>query len=549
MRPEQAFHRISSLTISLVLAVSMLPSSASAANDSVARLIQTWTQNPGQIPGGWQVHAQKTSAKFYAARSYREAWTSGGRLTPQAQRFVGWLEQLHQFGIDASDYHLRTLRELSRTSGSLSPEKQARADLLWTDAWLLVASHLYSGRINPETIDPEWFSNRRDRDFAVALENALASGDAIVTLDALHPPQAAYARLVKALAEYRNIASRGGWASVNASGKLELGMQDAAIPALRARLRATGEFGSIGPDQDTEFDATLREAVIRFQKRMGLETDGVVGSATLQALNVPVETRIHQLMLNLERWRWFPQSLGERHVLVNIAGFDLVVREHEIPVLEMDVIVGRNYRRTPVFSGNISYMVFNPTWTVPYNLAVQDKLPALVKDPGLLKRENFVVLNPSTGVPVPTDGIKWSQFSRKHFPYTLRQNPGPNNALGQVKFMFPNSHNVYLHDTPNHKLFSSAKRSFSSGCIRLSQPLKLAETLLSFDGKLASTNIRQILETGRETTVKMSTSVPVHLTYWTAWADPDGTIQFREDIYGRDARLWAALERNANQTR
>lgn len=548
MKIEMLKHR-AEVGIALCMLLATLPGIAIGAESRPPASIQQLLEASSGAAGAVPVLASGTTKRFYQARRFAPAWTEGTKLAPQASAFLAWLERLHHYGIDAGGYHLADLRAFSRPAGALSPDALLRADVLFTDAWLLVASHLYAGRINPNTIDPEWFSNRRDQDFAVALQSALDADTIISTLDTLHPPQQAYTRLVKALADYREIANRGGWPRIDLATKLEPGSRDAAVPGIRKRLQASGELALSAVTDPEHFDDELRSAVMRFQSRHGLEQDGVVGPQTAEAMNVPVEQRIQQLILNLERWRWFPQSLGIRHVLVNIAGFDLYVMEHGQRVLDMDVIVGRPYRRTPVFSGQISYLVFNPTWTVPDRLAVQDKLPLLKKDAGYLKKENFVLLPRGSNTPVNAEGIDWSRFSQKNFPYVLRQNPGPNNALGRVKFMFPNQHNVYLHDTPNHELFSKTQRAFSSGCIRLSSPLQLAELLLSMNPGAGKVDIAAVLATGKETPKRFEQPIPVHLTYWTAWAEPDGGIQFRPDLYGRDARLWTALNQNTKTNR
>lgn len=290
------------------------------------------------------------------------------------------------------------------------------------------------------------------------------------------------------------------------------------------------------------FSVALENSVKQFQRRHGLEADGVVGSVTLAALNVPVEIRIQQLEWNLERWRWLPADLGERYLLVNVAGFYMQAVEGDHVVLEMDVIVGRPYRRTPVFSDRMTYLVLSPYWHVPHSLAVQDKLPAIKKDANYLSRGGYTVLQGwgSDERVIDPQTIDWSALSRQNFPYRLRQDPGPNHALGMVKFMFPNRFNVYLHDSPQRELFSRAERSYSSGCIRLSRPLDLVSYLLRDQPAWTPATIERAARQKNEQTVQLRQAIPIHLQYWTAWSVGE-EIHFRRDIYERDQRLAVAL--------
>ena len=286
----------------------------------------------------------------------------------------------------------------------------------------------------------------------------------------------------------------------------------------------------------------MSEAVRRFQLRHGLEVDGAVDSATLAALNVPVAARVEQIRINLERWRWLPQDLGRRHILVNIPAFELVVVEDAKPVLDMRVVVGREYRRTPVFTGRMTYLVLNPYWHVPRSIAVIDKLPVLQKNVGYLAEQRMRVFRESGGgrEEVAPATVDWGSLSRTSFPFQLRQDPGPLNALGQVKFMFPNQFNVYLHDTPSRELFAPAARSFSSGCIRLEHPMQLAIDLLRGTSWTPDA-IQRALEDRQDLAITLPEAVPVYLQYWTAWSGED-LIHLRPDIYDRDRLLSAALE-------
>jgi murein L,D-transpeptidase YcbB/YkuD len=275
-----------------------------------------------------------------------------------------------------------------------------------------------------------------------------------------------------------------------------------------------------------------------------------VGASTLAAMNVPVESRINQIELNLERWRWIPRNLGSRYLLVNIADYSLAVVENQTVVLDMRVVVGKAYRRTPVFSEKMKYLVLNPFWNVPVKIAVEDKLPIIRKNPLYLTQQHIKVFeNWSEAAPeINPVVVDWHRLNSNYFPYRLRQDPGPLNALGRIKFMFPNKFAVYLHDTPQRGLFKKASRDFSSGCIRIEKPLELAKYLLRNDPQWPEQKITGTIESGVTTVVRIKDPIPVHLLYWTAWATETGTVHFGNDIYDRDPPLSRALKAKLKDT-
>jgi murein L,D-transpeptidase YcbB/YkuD len=324
---------------------------------------------------------------------------------------------------------------------------------------------------------------------------------------------------------------------------MELGDKGERVILLGARLAAEG-YELHGSTADAgRFDQPLDRAVRLFQERHGLEVDGIVGRNTLAELNVSAADRASQIMVNMERWRWLPRELGERHLVVNIANFEMQVFEAGDRVMQMRAIVGRRYRRTPVFSDVMTYLVINPYWNVPNSIAVKDKLPILKQDPGYLRQNNIRVLAGwgAEAEEIDGDSIAWEDFSEEDFPYRLRQDPGPANALGRIKFMFPNKFNVYLHDTPARELFNQTVRTFSSGCIRIEQPLELAEYLLRADPAWSRPAILAAIDRGVEQTVRLPEPIRVYLLYCTAWVDVDGSVQFRRDIYERDEAVARAL--------
>jgi len=342
---------------------------------------------------------------------------------------------------------------------------------------------------------------------------------------------------------YREIAAKGGWPMVPHGSKMQKGDRSERILALSGRLIATGDLDRRFRNSEGLFDDALEQAVRRFQQRHGLEVDGVVGLSTLAALNVPVEERIRQIELNMERWRWLPRDFGQRYILVNIANFELDVVEDGKPLMIMHIVVGRPYRRTPVFSDKITYLVLSPYWHVPKNIAIQDMLSLIRNDTNYLAKHNIKVfqgLGTDTRE-IDAKTIDWSKVTAENFNYRFRQGPGPMNALGRVKFMFPNKFNVYLHDTPSRELFAKTERAFSSGCIRIEKPIELAEYLLRDDPQWTRDNILAVIDKLVEQTVPLPKLIPIHILYCTAWANEDGSIQFRNDIYGRDKLLDEAL--------
>ncbi len=514
---------------------------------------------------GEAVYARPATTALYVQRGFAPLWTTDRGPSAAVDRLLRVIRRAGQMGLRPADYHLSALEALAEdVSPGRADAQQARrmadVELLCTDAFLLLATHRLSGRVDPEAIDPEWSATRRAADVSAVLVEAARTGRIEQALAELDPPQAGYRQLRAALARYDSIEAAGGWPMVPPGPTLRPGDRDPRIPALRARLQATGDWTGPAPDSapadsvaadsvsaDTaaaRFDSTLAAGLQRFQARHGLDADGIVGAQTIAALNVPADERAEQIRLNLERWRWLPHDLGARHIIVNIAGFKLEVIENGREVLQMRVITGQRYRRTPVFSGEISYLVLSPYWHVPTSIATKDKLPLLKKDATALTAQGYEIFRGwgADAQPIDPTTVDWRAVSASNFPYRMRQKPGLSNALGRVKFMFPNKHNVYLHDTPTRTLFARAERSFSSGCIRVEQPMELTAYLLADQPAWTPERIQQVIDRTVETAVRLKQNVPVHLLYWTAWVEADGTVQFRRDIYGRDVRLQEALD-------
>lgn len=476
------------------------------------------------------LYAPELLRALYAARGYAPLW--GGARAEEARAA---LAGAGAHGLNAANYH-RPVIEARR--GDVSPAAQAALDLLISDGLLLLGSHVRSGRVEVGSVTPRRHLLVADAD----LPGRLAAADsAAAFLNGLVSPLGGYARLQGALTRYREIADTGGWPRLPDGPTLRAGARDAAIEALRARLAREGMDGPVG-GADSVFDATLEAAVRRFQARHGLDVDGAVGRQTRAALNTPATARAGQIVANLERRRWLGAAPGQRQVRVNVAAFTLDAIDGPDVALHMRVIVGRPYRPSPQFADRIRYLVLNPYWEVPPKLAAQDKLPLIRDDPGYLAREHMRVLLGwgERARELDPAGIDWQRLNTP-LPFRLRQDPGPWNALGRIKFMFPNSYDVYLHDTPARELFARAERGFSSGCIRLEQPLVLADWLLADHPQWSPQALRTAIDSGKTQTVNLRQPVPVYLLYWTAWVGSDGAVHFRRDLYDRDAPLAAAL--------
>ncbi len=473
--------------------------------------------------------------RLYERRGFAPLWIREGNLTGKGRAVVALLREAPAEGLMPSEYdlsHIEARLEATR------PETLAELELLLSTASVRYAKHLGNGRLR-DTLHPAHHAYHRPLDIAALLQSAGRVNDAAEVFRAQAPRHRVYSGLRQALAQYRRIAADGGWPALPAGPDLRPGDRGPRIALLRERLRASGDLG-VASDDSALFDSTLEAAVSRFQERYGLESDGVVGPKTRAALNVPVGERIRQLALNLERARWLPYDLGERYVLVNIAGFWAEVIEKGHSELRMKVIVGKAYQQTPAFSDEITYLELNPYWNVPRSIAVSEILPAIIEDPEYLSRNNMEVIGgwEAEASVVDPQTIDWESVRHGRFPYRFRQKPGSGNALGRVKFMFPNDFSVYMHDTPARHLFQRDVRTFSHGCIRVSQPLAFARYLLGQRG-WSQSRIQQVIDEGTRTVVPLRQKLPVHVTYLTAWED--GRVHFRADVYGRDARLAGAL--------
>jgi len=486
-------------------------------------------------------------ARYFESQQFQPKWRDPARL----DLLMAALADLVDDGLEPTDYHIEALQSFRtdlRTETALQPSEQADLELLATDAMMLSLYHLYLGKVDPVQLSSQWnFSTRPvsvERGFE-RLTAALDSGQIRETFGRARPQHVWYQRGREALRTYRAIATAGGWSPISDGPTMKLGLDDPRVPTLRYRLTVTGDLaGDLlppAPPMNLAFDAELEAAVKRFQERHGLTADGAVGPGTRAALSVPVSARIDQIRINLERARWVMHELHGEFVLVNVAGFDVSYFRNDEPIWTSKVIVGRPYRETPIFKSTITYVVLNPTWTIPPGILVKDKLPVIKRDPGYLKRNNIRVID-SAGREVNPYSVDWSRYSGGRLPpFQLRQDPGDDNALGLVKIMFPNPYLVYLHDTPSKALFDKDERIFSSGCIRVEKAFELAELVLNDPVRWNRAALDAAVATKKTQTVNLATPVPVLLLYWTAQPRPDGQVIFRNDVYGRDPATLEAL--------
>jgi len=496
---------------------------------------------------GEQVHSVVLVESFYKARDYEPAWSHDGHLI-QVEMLLNAVEEAYGDGLSPAYYHLSRIRSFVDSTGEKlfpDPNRLADLDILLTDAFITLGCHLSAGCVNPVTAASEWFAKGGKVNVSSLLEQAITKKQIREALMGLRPEKGIYTRLRRALAQYRELSSKGEWPRLSAGPSMRRGYQSIRVVELRKRLAASGDLSGDWATGGYIFDDMLEQSLIIFQKRHGLKADGVVGRDTRNALNVPLKQRIRQMELNMERLRWILGNLEERFIVVNIADFQLYLIEKDKPVLSMNVVVGKPYQSTPIFTAKMTYIVINPSWNIPDSIARKEILKKIVKNPRYLAEQSIEVVEgrgPRERAIEP-DTIDWSRMTEEDLPYRFRQKPGPLNALGQLKFMLPNRFDVYLHDTPAKRLFSENVRTFSHGCIRIEKPIELAEYLLRDDPRWTRAALSAAMGTGTEQVVQIPWPLNVHFLYLTAWVDEGNTLEFRNDIYGRDKLLDEALRK------
>jgi L,D-transpeptidase YcbB len=482
--------------------------------------------------------------ELYERRGHEPVWFRGTVPHPHMNQLIEALHTAGEDGLEPDLYAVSTLEEW-RDHGTdgflirrgLDPDAVGALDPWLSYLYMKFASDMASGLADLAHADDRWRIRPPPFDPLAHLEEAVAGNRVRAALLELKPDTPHYESLRKALADHRRIAESGGWPELPRGMRAARGQTSPAARQLAERLAISGDYDRRLPSTDAmAFDDTLADALVRFQRRHGLAGDGVLGPATLAALNVPVEHRIAQITLNLERWRWLPRDAGDRHVLVNVPEYQLEVWDGGRVRLSMPVVVGRPDAQTPIFHHEMTYLVFSPYWNVPPGIAEGETLPAVMQDPEFLARNDMEVLDRRGRVIDPA-----TMDLEDPSAYRFRQRPGRQNSLGLVKFMFPNEHHVYLHDTPANSLFDRVSRPFSHGCVRVADPKGLAEYLLRDDREWSADRIDEAMHSGEERTVHLREPVPVYLGYWTARVSGEGELQFRPDVYGIDRRQAALL--------
>lgn len=517
------------------------------------------TSSPDQRPEamGTELYSSVVIHQFYGERSFQPAWIRDGRIPEIAYEMRYEIGQSKFDGLNPSDYHFEVLNEYfskfeaaKKQGKSLSNPELAAVDILLTDAFIMLGSHLSLGKVDPENLRTDWNIQRNAPELVLdnRLAEALDGGGIRQSLQTLYPSFVIYRKMREGLRELYDDLDRfekrpfAQWKPLNTEKSIKPDESGPMMPEIRKRLYFWGYVDAYETEEDKVYDAELVEGIKKLQRRHGMEPDGVIGQGTIQALNQTPEMLINTAAVNLERLRWLPDNLKDSElILVNTANFQLDFLHNRDTVFTSKVIVGKSYHATPQFNAEMSYIVFSPTWTVPTSITRTEIVPAVKKNPNYLASKNMKLLNSSGGVVDPAS-IDWAKVNPKTFPYTVRQEPGESNSLGLAKFMFPNKHSVYIHDTPSRTLFDREDRALSHGCIRIQRPFDFAKFLLSHDPTWTDERIKQAMHQPKEVTVTLNRKIPVAIIYMTYWANGGGEMFFRKDIYGRDAEIAKALK-------
>ncbi|WP_223421578.1 L,D-transpeptidase family protein [Tateyamaria pelophila] len=541
-----SFHRIFGIIAVCIWAgLSPVQASAGPVKDRIEALTKQISEPGLAAIGAETLLAEQFIIDFYAQRQFAPVWFG----TAAEVELITELRAGVSHGFLPQDFHLTALPEARFVAEQGDPADIARYDVLATDAAVRLIYYNVFGKVNPAEFDQAWNFDRPiiEADPVAVMETYL-NGEgfsALIARISIKTPQ--YTQLIDALAQYQMIVSNGGWPELPSDEVIKPGMTSPVVALLRDRLEAEGVLRAgktlapvtaINTDPREVYDAALQEDVRAFQTRHGLDADGVIGGRSFQALNRTAAHRVDQLRLSLERGRWLMRDLEGDFILVNIAGARTYLVREDGTLWMTRSITGSQYRKTPIFRDEIKYMEFNPTWTVPRSIFLKDKLETIRRDAGYLGRNDYIVRD-SEGRTIPAHSVDWTASNPN---VTLVQQPGPDNALGLVKFMFPNEYAVYLHDTNNKSLFSRNERNLSSGCVRLEYPFELVMLLMENDPDWSFERMQSILDSKKTTRIDLAEPMPVLLTYWTAWVE-DGAVQFREDIYERDDAILGALNK------
>jgi len=533
--------RVSVLFLALLLSFPASSQAQIESNDDIQYLSEQLLLGSEVRVAGAALAASNIIPELYSRREFTPAWTDGDQI----DEFVDLIGRAYEEGLDPDDYMHAELSGLvdDNRQNPDDADLQGRLDVLLTESLSRYGNHLIYGKVDPAELDENWnwLRSPDGRDPVALIQQAIDSDSITVLINDFLDRGPIYGRMKEMLAEYRSLKEVGGWPPIGTGPTLRLDMSEDRIAVIRTRLTVTGDLPRSEDNQSRMFDAALEQGVMAFQDRHNLDTDGAIGARTLAAMNVTVDERIDQIRVNLERLRWVARDIEDEFVVTNIASFrTYLVRGREI-VWTGRSQVGRFYRQTPVFTAKIKYLQFNPTWTVPPGILTNDILPAVQKDIGYLARKEMDLID-RDGNKVDPASVDWSRYRGGRLPpYQFVQRPGPTNALGRVKFIFPNSHFVFLHDTPSKALFDRTERTFSSGCIRVENPFVFAELLLDNPAKWNPDSIQALLDSEKPQTVFLDEPLTVMLLYGTVGLTDMKLVRFYSDIYQRDARVLDSL--------
>ncbi len=543
MRKSALFYLLFAILFLQVFHPSSSAQNIAEIRTEIQERIENGIQDGNLAIGDIYLFNNTTIIQYYVDRGFDPAWTDE---TNSADLLNSILDS-YDVGLLPEDYHLERITDLISKikNGTATPDIFADLDLLMSDAVSLYVNHLNFGKTMQSDLRKTWNvpENPMPENPVRLFEEALESKKIQDLFTSFGPQHIMYINLIKGLKEYRLIAENDGWPVIPTGETLKKGMVSDRIPVIRKRLMITGDLNALNGSSDNKsFDEALEEGVKQFQFRHNLNQDGVLGKNTAAEMNISVEKRIDQIRINLERARWVMHKLEPDFLLVNIARYNLIRYTNGKVVYDSPVIVGKTFHESPIFKAQMKYLVINPTWTLPYSIATKETLPKLKKDPGYLPARNMIIMDRS-GIKLDPAKIDFSKYSTSNFPFTIRQEPGPNNALGEVKFIFPNSYSVYVHDTPNRSLFNREERAFSHGCIRLQKKWELLMSLMDDPDVWNMSKINEILDSGKTTNINLPKTIDILILYLTATSDEDGRIFFFKDVYNRDKAVLTELNR------
>jgi murein L,D-transpeptidase YcbB/YkuD len=517
------------------------------SNHQLAKLDSIWVIDYVRKESVFKDH-EKLVRVFYRDRGWRLGWFKNGELVPQANRFLEVISHAKEEGLDPLDYRVKDFEQMFKDYASTKDQAtrenlQKEVDVALTASYFNYGSDFYRGLINPRKNENiSWKVKKNKIKLNKALQTILKERESKYPYYEFEPLHEEYNKLKTSLKKYRGLLEKGSWPQIGEVKKLKLGDNSPEVANIRKRLLMEYEpaKANILPAKaDTVFDTNLDLLVKKYQELNGLKKDGIVGGETLKQMNVPLEDRIDQLIINMERWRWIPKKFEDKYIFVNIPEYTMHVVEKKKDVFTMRVIVGKTLNSTPIFSDKLEYVVFSPFWNVPNNIVEKEIKPNMLRNPNFLASQDMEILSGhgKNVHEVSPSSIDWKNVTAKNFKLLIRQRPGPKNSLGLVKFLFPNEFNVYLHDTPFDKLFSQDQRGFSHGCVRLEEPAKLASYLLQRQKEWTPEKIEDAMHSKEQQWVVLKEKVPVYIVYFTSWVDENGDVHFMNDLYGHDEDL------------